>query len=261
MLIDTHAHLFAEQFSDDIDEVIDRAKKVGVKKVILPNIDQKSTATMLRLHQKYPDYCYPAIGLHPCSVEENYESVLIEMEPYFKREEIIAVGETGIDLYWDKSTKEAQLESFRKHIEWSIRYGIPIIIHSRNALDITIEEITKAQDGNLRGIFHCFTGNWKQARAIKDLGFMIGIGGVLTFKNSGLDKVMEEIGIENTVLETDAPYLSPSPHRGKRNESAYVKLVAEKLAFVTKTPLEEIIEKTGINALNVFGKQIALNNI
>ena len=252
MLIDTHCHLFAQQFNKDLDKVLGRAKEAGTGRIYLPNIDRDSIVPMLDLADKEPGFCFPSIGLHPCSVKENYSSELHYMEGYLDREKLSAIGETGVDLYWDDTTKDIQIASFRRHIEWAKQLKLPIIIHSRNALELTISEIQSAQDGSLSGIFHCFSGSEEQIRKIRDLGFHIGIGGVLTFKNSGLDKVVKKAGLENLVLETDAPYLAPSPYRGKRNEPAYVRIVAQKLAEVLELDFEEVEEETTKNALRVF---------
>ncbi len=254
MLIDTHAHLFAPQFKEDTEEMVKRAQEAGVKWVVLPNIDSSSIEPMFQLHQKYPDFAYPTMGLHPCSAGGDNQRTLSEMEQYLDDARLIAIGETGIDLYWDKTTLENQLQSFRRHISWAKETQLPINIHSRDALEITIDEISRAQDGNLSGVFHCFTGSPEEVKKIRDLGFMMGIGGVVTFKNGGLDKVLKLVGLENMVLETDAPYLAPAPHRGKRNESAFVKIIAEKSAEILGESFVHIKDKTGENALKVFKK-------
>nr|MBS0038442.1 TatD family hydrolase [Saprospiraceae bacterium] len=254
MLIDTHAHLFAGQFSEDQDAAVERAQNAGVEMVILPNIDNESIDPMWRLHQKYPDYCLPTMGLHPCSVKEDYQKVLNGMEKQLSDSRLVAIGETGIDLHWDTSTLDHQLSAFRQHISWAKSTQLPIIIHSRDALEETIREIEAAQDGSLTGVFHCFTGTGEEVQQIRDVGFTMGLGGVLTFKNGGLDKILKKVGLDNMVLETDAPYLAPAPHRGKRNEPAYVKIIAEKAAEVLGISVEEVIRKTGENALKVFRK-------
>lgn len=252
MLIDTHAHLFVSQFASDRDLMVSRAKEAGVEKVFLPNIDEKSIDPMLKLSNSYPDWCFPTMGLHPCSVDENFTAVLDRMESFFESTDMFAVGETGIDLYWDDTTKDLQLASFRRHIQWAKDFGLPIIIHSRNALDITISEISKAQDGSLKGVFHCFTGELQDVEKIRDLGFAMGVGGVVTFRNGGLDKVLKRVGLEGMVLETDSPYLAPVPYRGKRNEAGYVKIIAEKVSEILELSFEEVCRKTTENALTVF---------
>lgn len=253
MLIDTHAHLFSPQFDSDRALMVARAKEAGVGKVFLPNIDEESIDSMLELSKSYPDWCFPTMGLHPCSVDENYSMVLDRMETCFESMKIYAVGETGIDLYWDDTTKDIQLASFRRHIQWAKDFGLPIIIHSRNSLDITMDEISKGQDGRLKGVFHCFTGGVEEVQKIRDMGFAMGVGGVVTFKNGGLDKVLKKVGLEGMVLETDAPYLAPVPFRGKRNESSYVKIIAEKVSEILELRFEEVSRKTTENALKVFG--------
>jgi TatD DNase family protein len=261
MLIDSHAHLYVDAFKEDIDKTVEQARQVGVEKIILPNIDSKSIEPMFGLARQYPQFCYPTIGLHPCSVGEDYRLVLSQMETYLGEANIVGIGETGIDLYWDKTTLDIQQKAFRMQIDWAKEYQLPIIIHSRESLDLTIVEIEDAQDGRLTGIFHCFTGNLEQVKKIRDLGFFMGLGGVATFKNGGLDKILPETGLGNMVLETDSPYLAPVPFRGKRNEPAYLRIIAERVAELTEKSLHEVIEITGINSLKVFGKQIQNNNI
>ena len=254
MLIDSHSHLYVDAFSKDIDAVIEKAKGVGVEKIVLPNIDEGSMQPMFDLAEKYPQYCFPAIGLHPCSVKEDYRSVLGKMEKYLGNENIIAVGETGIDMYWDKTTLDIQKKAFRIQIDWAKEKNLPIIIHSRDSLELTIDEVENAQDGRLKGIFHCFTGSLEQVSRIRDLGFFMGLGGVVTFKNGGMDKILPSSGLENMVLETDAPYLAPVPFRGKRNEPAFLKKIAERVAELSESTYDEVIQKTGLNCLKVFGK-------
>lgn len=256
MLIDTHAHLYAKQFDEDRDEMLQNAIDCGVEKFYLPNIDSESIEGMFKLEAQYPDRCFAMMGLHPCSVKENYKEELAIVKDWLDKRSFCAIGEIGIDLYWDKSTLEIQKEAFLTQIEWAKELDLPIVIHSREATDIIIELVQSAKDARLRGIFHCFGGSKEQAQKIIDLGFYLGIGGVLTFKKSGLDKVMETIPIEHVVLETDAPYLAPTPYRGKRNESAYVRLVAEKLASVTGRPFKEIAEITSDNAMKVFSSKV-----
>ncbi|TVQ45753.1 MAG: TatD family deoxyribonuclease [Saprospirales bacterium] len=261
MLIDSHSHLYVDAFLEDIDAVIERAKEAGVEKIVLPNIDKASLQSMFDLAEKHPHYCLPAVGLHPCSVKEDYRSVLEGMEGHLGAEGIIAVGETGIDMYWDKTTLEIQQEAFRIQINWAKEKNLPIIIHSRDSLDLTISEIEGAQDGRLKGIFHCFTGNLDQVKKIRDLGFFMGLGGVVTYKNGGMDKILPYSGLDNMILETDAPYLAPVPFRGKRNEPAYLKNIAERVSELSETTYDEVIQKTGLNCLKVFGKQIHNNYI
>jgi TatD DNase family protein len=256
MLIDTHAHLYAPEFEEDIDDTTQRAIASGVNKVYLPNIDFTSIAALKVLCQKYPDYYYPMMGLHPCSVKENWRTELkiIEDELFQNQAYYAGVGETGTDLYWDKTYLEAQKESFEIQIGWAGELQKPIIIHSRDSLDLSISiiEQQKRSYSNLTGIFHCFNGTIEQAKKIVGLGFYLGIGGVLTFKNGGLDKILKELPIDRIVFETDAPYLAPVPHRGKRNETAFIRLVAEKAAEIYGISLESICATSTANALRVF---------
>lgn len=251
-LIDTHTHLYLEQFDEDRDEMIRRAVESGVEQFFLPNIDHSSIGPMLALEEAYPGRCFAMMGLHPCSVKEGFEEELAIVRDWLDERPFCAVGEIGIDLYWDKSFFEQQKEAFLLQTEWARELGLPIVIHSREATDILIELVEEVKDERLRGVFHCFSGTEAQARRIIELGFYLGIGGVVTYKNAGLDKVMETIGLEHVVLETDSPYLAPVPWRGKRNESAYLRLVAEKLAAVKGIPFREVAEKTTKNAEQLF---------
>lgn len=255
ILIDTHAHLYLDQFSKDIGEVLERAESAGVSKILLPNIDQATEGEMLALASDYPGQCYPMMGLHPCSVKEDYKHVLDHVEnALFGEGKWVGVGETGIDLYWDSTFREEQEISFRRHIEWARDLGLPIVIHSRESLDLNIGIIEEMQDGRLTGVFHCFNGTADQAARIRDAGMMMGLGGVITFKNSGMHKVLSRLDLSSVVLETDAPYLSPVPFRGKRNESSYVKHTAEFLAASLDMELAEIAGITTGNALRLFPK-------
>ncbi len=252
-LIDTHTHLFLEQFDSDIDEVIDRAVKNGVEKLILPNIDSSSIDDMLNLSDKYPNNCYPLMGLHPTSVNENFEEELRIVEEYLKKQKFYGIGEIGIDLYWDKTFLSQQEQAFIHQIKLAKQYSLPIVIHVRDSFEETLSIVDKYNDDKLRGIFHCFTGSYEQAQhIIQYRGFKLGIGGVLTFKNSKLDQVIQKIPLEHIVLETDSPYLAPSPYRGKRNESSYVVKVAEKLADIYGLSLQEVAKITSDNAKQIF---------
>ncbi len=250
--IDTHAHLYVQQFDSDRSEAMDRALKLGVDRIYLPNIDSSSIDAMLALEQAYPEHCFAMMGLHPCSVKANYEEELEQVRYWLEKRPFAAVGEIGIDLYWDKTFFEQQKEAFLRQIKWAKEFDRPIVIHSRDATDVIIDLLKEVHDERLKGIFHCFTGTRQQAAAIIEMGFLLGIGGVLTFKNAGLDKVMKEISLEHIVLETDAPYLAPVPYRGKRNESSYVVKVGEKLAAVKGEAVEKIARITSENALNLF---------
>lgn len=252
--IDTHAHLYAKEFNDDRDEMIKRAIDKGVTKLLLPNIGLSSIEEMEKLVENYPGICYSMMGVHPCDVEKDWKTQLDKIKTYYQKGKHIAIGEIGIDLYWDTSLQKEQTECFQAQIQWAKEEKLPIVIHCRNSFDEIFEVLNRENDDQLYGVFHCFTGTKEQAEKIINYkGFKLGIGGVVTFKNSGLDKVLEDVGLEHLVLETDAPYLSPSPYRGKRNESAYIPLIAEKLAEIYNVEVEEIAKITTKNALEVFG--------
>lgn len=255
---DTHSHLYLPQFDNDTDAVIASAKKV-LKGVFLPNIDLDSIPLMEKLNEKSPDFFHQMMGLHPCSVEPGFEAVLAKMEAalekHAKSESPIyyGIGETGIDLHWDKTHFELQKEALAIQIAWAKKYRLPIILHCREALDIVIEIIEQAQDANLKGIFHCFDGNAAQATRISQIqGFKMGLGGVITYKKSQVPEAIKDIDLQHFVLETDSPYLPPTPHRGKRNESAYIPLIAQQLAEIKTVGLRDIAEITNKNAEEVF---------
>lgn len=250
--IDTHTHLYVEQFDDDRHTVIKRAIDSGVTRFYLPNIDTESVEGMLVLEKEYPDHCFPMIGLHPCSVKADYKEQLTVMRGWLNKRSFAAIGEIGMDLYWDTTFRKQQEDAFLRQCEWAMESDLPIVIHSRETTEVLIEMIQSINDIRLRGIFHCFTGNVKQAEAITNLGFKLGIGGVATFKNGGLDKTLADVNLEHIVLETDSPYLAPKPHRGKRNESAYIVLVARKLAEIYGVSLAEVAEVTSKNARKIF---------
>lgn len=252
-LIDTHTHVYGEQFYEDIEAVMQRVTDNGIDKICLPNIDLESIPQMHQLMEQFPGQCAPMMGLHPCSVGDDYKEVLAKIKEELDSKDYIAVGEIGIDLYWDKTTLPQQIDAFRTQIEWSIEKDLPICIHCRDSFD-EIFEVLEDYRGKVKGIFHCFSGNVEQGKFIKDLGLYLGIGGVVTFKNAGLDKVISALGIEKLVLETDAPYLTPAPHRGKRNEPSYTLHIAEKLASIFEIGLDEVTEITTNNAKNAFPK-------
>lgn len=252
-MIETHTHLYAKQFDDDRDATMQRAFDAGVEEIYLPAIDSETHAAMLDLEAAYPDRVHAMMGLHPCSVKENYEEELAIVKEYLDARPFCAVGEIGIDLYWDKSTFAIQKDAFRRQTEWAKDLDIPIVIHSRESIDEVTEMLDDLKSDKLRGIFHCFTGNAEQGRRIIDLGFYLGIGGVVTFKNAGLDKTVAELPLTSLVLETDAPYLSPVPYRGKRNETSYLRLIAEKIAAVQGVSFAEVEQVTTENAKKVFG--------
>jgi TatD DNase family protein len=253
ILTDTHCHLYLEEFSTDIDKVMENAENVGVRKFFLPAIDAKIIPDMLALEAKYPGKCFAMMGLHPCSVKEDVEKELQIVEEWLSKRSFAAVGEIGLDFHWDRSFEALQYTAFHRQIEWALHYRLPIVIHSRNATQECINIVKEHQKGDLRGIFHCFSGSYESAKEIIKAGFYLGIGGVLTYKNAGLSAVLEHIPLEHIVLETDSPYLSPVPFRGKRNESSYLKYVAEKLAEVKQLPVEEVATVTTQNAMRVFG--------
>ena len=254
ILTDTHTHIYLDDFKEDRAEMIERAITEGVDRFFLPNIDVGSIAQVNSLAEAYPDKIWPMMGLHPCSVDENWSEVLDTIEKELRsRSSYVAVGEIGLDLYWDKSTLPLQIAAFKRQINWAKELNLPIVIHCRDSFDEIFSVLEEEQDGNLRGVLHCFTGTEEQARKCIDLGMMIGLGGVLTFKNSGLDRAVQNIDLDYIVLETDSPYLAPTPHRGKRNESSYIHLVAEKLASIKDCSLEEIAERTTENSKQLFG--------
>ena len=251
-LIDTHSHIYLPEFAEDRTEMFERAEKEGVRKILLPAIDSSSHRDMIKLETANKELCIAMMGLHPCSVKENFEDELKIARDYLEKRRFIAVGEIGLDFYWDKSFTEQQYTAFHKQIEWALEFDLPIVIHSRNSTDECISVVKEHQKGKLSGVFHCFSGDANQAKKIIDLGFYIGIGGVVSFKNSGLDKVMEQVSHEHIVLETDAPYLAPVPFRGKRNEPSYLKYVVEKLAMIKNISTNKIAEITTANAEKLF---------
>ncbi len=252
MFIDTHAHLYLEQFHNDRSSIISNAIDADVKKIFLPNIDSTTTKAMLALASEFSDVCFPMIGLHPCSVKENYKSEIKHITDQLSNNKFYGIGETGIDLYWDKTYIDEQTRAFDVQIQIAKDANLPIIIHSRESLDITIKLITKHQDGNLRGIFHCFNGTIAQCQQIQDIGFMMGLGGVITYKKANLGPMVANMSPDNLVLETDAPYLSPVPFRGKRNESRHIVTIAEKISEFRGESLEVIRKVTTDNAKKLF---------
>jgi len=251
--IDTHTHLYASEFDADRTAVVEKAIQNGVTHFFLPNIDIHSIQPMLDLVWNFPNHCFPMMGLHPCSVDQHVEAHLFQIQKWFKKRKFYAVGEIGLDYYWSTEFKAEQIRAFRMQIQWAIQQDLPIVIHARNSNEDVIAILKEMKHPRLRGIFHCFGGNAAQAAEVVDLGFLLGIGGVLTFKNGGLDKAIEDISIEHLVLETDSPYLAPMPYRGKRNESFYILEVARKLAELKKVGLNQLAEITTQNAQKVFG--------
>jgi len=252
-LIDTHAHLYSPKFENDRHDMVRRALEAGITRMYLPNIDAESISSMLALEAAFPENCFAMMGLHPCSVQpDTWLEELALVERHLGERQWAGIGETGIDLFWDKSTLDIQIDAFKRQIEWAKDLNRPIIIHSREANTESIRAVREGQDGRLRGIFHCFSGSADEAREMIDLGFMIGIGGTITYPKSELPQVLKTVPLEHIVLETDAPYLPPVPHRGKRNESAFIRHVAEMLSEVKVLPLSQIARVTTENALRMF---------
>jgi TatD DNase family protein len=251
-LVDTHCHLYLDEFKKDIDAVIERAKKIGVKKFYLPAIDSAVTDNMLALEAAFGEECFAMMGLHPCSVKEDYKEELKKAEQWLHKRSFAAVGEIGLDFYWDKTFVAQQYEAFQMQMQWALEQNKPVVIHTRNAMQEAINEVKPFAVNGLRGIFHCFSSSYEDARQIIDMQFLLGIGGVLTYKNSGLQTVVEKINMEHIVLETDAPYLTPIPHRGKRNESSYLQFIIAKLAEIKKVTVEAVADITTANAEKVF---------
>ena len=253
MLIDTHTHLYSSQFDQDREDVIQQCIKNGVDKFLLPNIDKSSIQGMLALQNKFPLNCFAMMGLHPCSVDQNWEQELEEIKTLLQKERIVAIGEIGIDLYWDKTYVEQQKEAFTRQISWAKEMNLPIVIHARDSFSEIYSVLDQVNDERLKGVFHCFTGSAEDVSKIQSYGgFKFGIGGVLTFKKSGLDEVVKNIPIEEILLETDAPYLAPTPHRGKRNESTYLPLIASKLSDIFEISEQEVARITSQNAMELF---------
>lgn len=251
-MIDTHCHLYVDEFKADIKDVIDRALTAGIKKFYLPAIDSSEHSNMLLLEERYPAVCYAMMGLHPCSVKENWIAELNIVEEWLAKRKFAAIGEIGLDFYWDTTFTEQQYKAFRMQIELALQYGLPIVIHTRNAMKQTIEVVEEYVSKGLRGIFHCFGGSIDEAKRIIDAGFYLGIGGVVTYKKAGLAQVLENIDLKFIVLETDAPYLTPVPYRGKRNESSYLKFIIEKLAQVKNVSVNDVEAATTANAKKIF---------
>lgn len=255
-LIDTHTHLYLKEFSKDIEEVINRAEDEGVHKFFLPAIDSSETEAMIHLEKQFPGKCFSMAGLHPCSVKENYLEELKKVEKLLEQKKFIAIGESGLDFYWDKTFTSRQYESLHTQATWALQYNLPLILHTRGALQETIDVIKSYEGKGLHGIFHCFGGTKENAKEIIDQNFLLGIGGVITYKNSGLAEVIKEIDMKYIVLETDAPYLTPVPFRGKRNESSYLKYIAQKLSEIKNVSVEEVAEQTTRNAESIFSKKL-----
>jgi len=251
-MVDTHSHLYADEFVEDLELVLERSRVAGISKVYLPAIDSHSHTQMINLADKHPDICIPMMGLHPCYVNEQYESELGIVRYWLDKRPFAAIGEIGLDFYHSVEFKTQQERAFQIQIEWALEKELPIVIHSRSSMDECIKMVAQHGKGKARGIFHCFGGDERQAKKVIELGFYLGIGGVVTYKNAGLAKIVEETSLEHLVLETDAPYLSPVPFRGKRNESSYVVHVAQKISELKKITIEEVDEITTANAKKIF---------
>jgi TatD DNase family protein len=251
--IDTHCHLYLSEFEADINATMQRASDNGVEKFYLPAVDSETLPAMFALEKQFPGKCIAMAGLHPCSVKENFIDELKIVEDLLKQRKFAAIGEIGLDFYWDRNFEQQQYESFNLQIEWALQYDLPIVIHSRESMEQSINAVKEQQRGKLKGIFHCFSGTYEHAKQIIDLGFYLGIGGVITYKKSGLAGIIKDIDLKYIVLETDAPYLTPVPFRGKRNESSYLIYIAQKIAEIKGISMEEVSATTTTNAQKIFG--------
>lgn len=250
-LIDTHSHIYLPEFEPDRVAMLERAGQSGISHILMPAIDSETHEAQFLLEKQSP-LCLSMMGVHPCSIKENYKDELKIARDHFEKRKFIAVGEIGLDFYWDKTFTNEQYKAFHEQLEWALHFDIPVSIHSRNATDECIQVVTEHQKGKLKGVFHCFSGDKEQAQQIIDLGWYLGIGGVVTFKNSGLDKVMEHVSLDHVVVETDAPYLAPVPFRGKRNEPSYLSYVVSKLSEIKKIYPDEVAAITTTNAKKLF---------
>lgn len=250
-LIDTHAHIYSEELQGEFEGVLARWEDAGISDVYMPNIDASSIAAMISIDDNYNN-CHAMMGLHPCYVKENYKDELSIIEEWLGKRKFVAIGEIGIDLYWDKTFQKEQIDAFRYQIELAKEHKIPFVIHSRDSLDLTTSIVKEMQNGDLQGIFHCFNGTEEQANQIMDLGFYLGLGGVITYKNSGMDQALKKISLDNMVLETDSPYLAPVPKRGKVNEPSYLSHICSKLAEIVEKSYDEVGSTTTMNAKMIF---------
>lgn len=252
MFIDTHTHLYDPQFDEDRDVIIARAMENNVGKMLLPNCDLGTVQSMMNMVEKWPDQCYPMLGLHPCYVGEQFQNDLNSLEKLLIQHQFCAIGEIGLDFHWDVTFIEQQKSAFQQQIIWALNLQLPIAIHTRKSIPESISIVRHHQNGNLKGVFHCFSGTLEEAKEIIDLGFYLGIGGVVTFKNGGINNIIKEIDLKHLILETDAPYLAPVPYRGKRNESAYIPIIAQKIADLKEINLEKVEQQTTLNAIDLF---------
>mgnify|MGYP001080074405 CR=1 FL=1 len=251
-LVDSHAHIYDQKFNNDLDEIIQKCKKEGVERIFMPNIDPDSIDAMLEVESNHPDFCIPMMGLHPGSVNEDFREKLQVTEEWLHKRKFAAIGEAGLDLYWDDSYIEQQKQTLEIQIQWAKSFRLPIVLHFREAFDETFKLIEKHQDGNLNGVFHCFTGTVEEAKKITGLNFKLGIGGVLTFKKSDLGEVLKEISLQHLLLETDSPYLAPAPFRGKRNDPSKLRIIAEKLGETYQEDVATIGKITSENSYALF---------
>ena len=249
---DTHAHIYAEEFNSDRDDMLRKSEASGVAKIYMPNIDHSSIDAMMEVESKNPSRCFSMMGLHPCSVKKDFEKELYLVEDWLDKRKFTAVGEMGTDLYWDKTFWPQQQEAFKVQVQLAKKHKLPLVIHSRDSVDETIELLRPFASEDFTGIFHCFSGSMEQANKIIGMNFYLGIGGVSTFKNGGLDKVLPDVDLSRIVLETDSPYLAPVPHRGKRNEPSYIPIVAQRICDLKKITLEELSVATNTNAAKIF---------
>jgi TatD DNase family protein len=250
--IDTHAHIYDEKFKNDIEDTLARCQEVEVNQIYMPNIDHTSVDGMLELEHQYPKQCFAMMGLHPSSVKKDFERELYRVEEWLDQRSFAAVGEIGLDYYWDTTFKEQQLEAFRIQIDLAKKHRLPIVIHTRDSFEDAIQIVEELNDENFTGVFHCFTGSAEEGKRVIDAGFYLGLGGVTTFKNSGMNEVVPHLNPDRIVLETDSPYLAPTPYRGKRNEPTYIPLIGEKIAEFTSNSPETVAEKTTQNAQRLF---------
>lgn len=250
--IDSHAHIYSSEFEADREDVLQAATELGVNKIMMPNVDHTSIDSMMEVEAKHPKLCFAMMGLHPCSVKKDFEKELYRVEEWLSKRKFLAVGEIGTDLYWDKTFWEQQQEAFVIQVKWAKQHKLPIVIHSRESLDETVQLLEPFVDEQLTGVFHCFSGSIEQAKKITSLGFYLGLGGVSTFKNSGMDAVIPQLELDNIILETDCPYLAPVPHRGKRNEPGYIPLIASKICELKKVSHAELSSITVRNTNKLF---------
>ena len=259
-LIDTHTHIYLKQFDADREAVIERAFAAGVKQQLMPNIDSTSVPAVLAVAREFPGICLPMMALHPTSVKKNYQEEIDVIEKWLEKERFVAIGETGIDLYWDNTYAAQQKDALARHIHWAVDYGLPLVLHSRNSMRELFDVLEAHKHLSFTGVFHCFPGDVQQAKKAIGMGFMLGIGGVVTYKKSSMAEVVKAVGLEHIILETDAPYLAPVPHRGKRNESAYLVHIAECVARIKGVDIDEVADVTTANAVGLFRLPTPMNH-